>query len=188
MTPHVAQSDEDLAALAGHGDRSAFERLVGRHKASLFNFVRRYVGQADDAYDVLQDTFLAAWLAAPRFNPERPFLPWLRTIALNKCRDFGRRRSVRRLLFSTSSDVKETHNPENTETAEANAESDRLSRLDQAIAALPRAYKEPLLLTSVSGLSHQEAAAVLQTTAKAIEMRVYRAKRQLMEMMKESRE
>jgi len=73
--------------------------LCGGTRAHFFAFVRRYIGQRDDAHDVLQDAFLAAWLALNRYDPSRPFLPWLRTIALNKCRDFGRRQKVRRLLL-----------------------------------------------------------------------------------------
>jgi len=175
-----SDSDETLAARAAQGDRMAFERIVQRHKTQLFQFVRRYVGQSDDAYDVLQDTFLAAWSAAPRYDPSRSFSPWLRTIALNKCRDFGRRQAVRRLLLRARA-AEPNHVPGEWDITDdqANAEANRLNRLDKAIAALPAFYKEPLLLTSVSGLSHQEAAETLKTTAKAVEMRVYRARRKL---------
>ncbi len=59
----------------------------------------------------------------------------------------------------------------------------RLRRLDQAIAALPAFYKEPLLLIMVSGLSHQDAAEQLKTSAKAIEMRLRRARKKLAEAL-----
>lgn len=175
-----ADSDEDLANLAAHGERAAFETLVRRHKGPLFAFVRRYVGQRDDAHDVLQDAFLAAWLALHRYDSSRPFLPWLRTIALNKCRDFGRRQRVRRLLLLAKAAEPE---PESIPSPDINApdavEALRLQRLDAAIAALPGFYKEPLLLTAVSGLSHLEAAAMLKTTPKAVEMRLRRARLRL---------
>ena len=51
-----------------------------------------------------------------------------------------------------------------------------MRRLDQAIARLPRRLKEPLILTTLQGLSHKEAAAILGINAKAVEMRVYRAR------------
>jgi RNA polymerase sigma-70 factor (ECF subfamily) len=63
------------------------------------------------------------------------------------------------------------------------AESARLDRLDEAIAALPAFYKEPLLLTTVSGLSQQQAAEQLRTTPKAIEMRIRRARKNLSEAL-----
>ena len=64
-----------------------------------------------------------------------------------------------------------------------NLENKRLARLDQAIAALPPFYKEPLLLTTVSGLSQQDAAIQLNTTTKAVEMRIRRAKKKLGEAL-----
>lgn len=168
-------SDRDLVTRAASGDRTAFEVIVRRHKQPLFRFIRRYLGNSDDAYDVLQDTFVAAWTAVGRFDISRPLMPWLRTIALNKCRDFSRRQTIRRVilgLFASEADPQAS-------TDASDAHGERLDRLDQAIAELPIFYKEPLLLTAVSGLSHQEAAAILKVTPKAIEMRVRRARQRL---------
>ncbi|MDE2135682.1 MAG: RNA polymerase sigma factor, partial [Alphaproteobacteria bacterium] len=92
-------ADEALAAAAVRGDHMAFNVLIGRHKQPLYRFIRRHIGQADDAYDILQDSFVSAWTALPRYDPKRPFAPWLHRIALNKCRDFGRRQAVRRALL-----------------------------------------------------------------------------------------
>lgn len=170
------ESDQDLAKRAATGDRRAFDVLILRHKEPLYHLVRRYIGNADDAYDLLQETFLAAWMALGRYDANRPLAPWLKTIALNKCRDFSRRQSVRRLflgLFAAQSET-ETLPPVGPDTDDA-----RLNQLDQAITALPVFYKEPLLLTTVSGLSYQETAEILKTTPKAIEMRLRRARQQL---------
>lgn len=168
-------SDEALAKLAKAGDKRAFDAIIHRYKDPLHRLVRRYVGNSDDAYDILQQTFLAAWMSLNRYDTNRPLLPWLRTIALNKCRDYSRRLSVRRMFLTLFASQTAT---EAMPTA-SDAEEDRLNQLDQAIAALPPFYKEPLLLTAVSGLSHQEAADTLKTTAKAIEMRLRRARQQL---------
>lgn len=181
MTAGGSASDEDLASLAKDGDRAAFEILVRRHKGELYRFVRRYVGHADDAYDVLQNCLVAAWLGLRRYDPTRAFAPWLRTIALNKCRDFGRRQTVRRMFLSVfAQDQSANELPAGPEIASGSDEQDaRLDRLDSAIANLPALYKEPLLLTTVSGLSHEEAATLLKTTPKAVEMRLYRARHKL---------
>lgn len=168
-------TDEALAARARDGDRRAFEVLVNRFKAPLYRFVRRYVGSRDDAYDVLQDTFVSAWASLPRYDPARPFPAWLRTIALNKCRDFGRRRTVRQLMYELFAREPDRAVPDSGDSAD----EERHARLDQAISALPAKYKEPLLLTGLEGLSHQEAAELLQITPKGVEMRLYRARRLL---------
>jgi RNA polymerase sigma-70 factor (ECF subfamily) len=68
---------------------------------------------------------------------------------------------------------------------DAAAHDEQLTRLDRAIAGLPAFYKEPLLLTAVSGLSHAEAAILLKTTPKAIEMRLARARRKLSQAVRE---
>lgn len=175
----MTTGDEALAASAKAGDRRAFEELVRRHKTAVYGICRRYLGNADDAYDVLQDAFAAAWMGLFRYDSSRAFGPWLRTIALNKCRDFGRRRAVRRLMLAAvrREPALEAH------TADLGAEPDlvepRLERLDRAIAALPAGYKEVLILTALGGLSQQDAARELGISVKAVEMRVYRAKRLL---------
>jgi RNA polymerase sigma factor (sigma-70 family) len=178
-------SDAHLAACAKAGERGAFELLVERNKNTIYHFVRRYVGQSDDAYDVLQECFIAAWNGLSRYDPARPFLPWLRIIALNKCRDFGRRQAVRRLVLVTFSRQPGQHDRVQRDyEAEAEAKEDRrLGALDKAIAALPAFYKEPLLLAVVSGISHEHIAKMLETTPKAVEMRLYRARKKLFDAM-----
>lgn len=179
MTTETENSDPDLIRRAASGDRAAFEIIVRRHKQPLFRFIRRYLGDSDDAYDVLQDTFVAAWTAVGRFDTSRPLVPWLRTIALNKCRDFSRRQTVRRVILSLFASQAEPRVSGDI----SDPQGERLDRLDRAIAELPIFYKEPLLLTTVSGLSHQEAAAILKVTPKAIEMRVRRARQKLAKVL-----
>ena len=184
MTEDETRSDSELAVEAQAGQKLAFNHLVQRHKEPLFRFVRRYIGNEDDAYDIVQDTFISAWLALARYDRNKAFLTWLRAIALNKCRDFGRRQTVRR-RFSRMIGFYEPEPPAENEQAlgDSDLENRRLVRLDQAIAELPPFYKEPLLLTSVSGLSQQDTAIQLKTTTKAIEMRIRRAKKKLAEAL-----
>lgn len=178
-------TDAHLAACAKAGERGAFDILVERNRSTIYQFVRRYVGQADDAYDVLQDCFIAAWNGLSRFEPERPFLPWLRIIALNKCRDFGRRQAVRRLVLTAFFRQPSQLDPAISNPGEEEANKDvRLARLDKAVAGLPAFYKEPLLLALVSGVSHENIAKMLETTPKAIEMRLYRARKKLLDAMR----
>jgi RNA polymerase sigma-70 factor (ECF subfamily) len=185
LTSDPPESDADLVRRARAGEQRAFSLLLGRHKHWLYRFIRRYVGDAEEAYDVLQDAFVAAMSNLSRFDPERPFEAWLRRIALNKCRDRARREAVRR-AFGLS-----RRGPEETESvADSAASADQtlatgqaMKALEQAIAALPSALKEPLVLTVLEGLSHRDAGELLGLSAKAVEVRVYRAKRQLAETL-----
>jgi RNA polymerase sigma-70 factor (ECF subfamily) len=178
-------SDQALTARAVKGEQAAFATLMRRHKGWLYRFVRRYVTDGEEAYDVLQESFASAWAALSRYDPDRPFEIWLRRIALNKCRDRARREAVRR-AFGLS-----RRGPEETESvADSAASADQtlatgqaMKALEQAIAALPSALKEPLVLTVLEGLSHRDAGELLGLSAKAVEVRVYRAKRQLAETL-----
>lgn len=178
MTDQQAPSDADLALRSRSGDKHSFDALIARHKTPLYQFIRRYVGSRDEAYDILQETFIASWLALGRYDVERSFATWLRSIALNKCRDHGRRNAVRKRVYKLFADLTTILAPR---TSSPHPEATRLERLDEAIAALPAFYKEPLLLTLVNGLTQQEAAEQLRTTPKAVEMRISRARKKLTE-------
>ena len=185
MNGAEAEPDSDLVRRARAGEQRAFALLMGRHKHWVYRFVRRYVGDADEAYDVVQDTFVAALSNLHRYDPTRPLEAWLRRIALNKCRDRARRAAVRR-AFGLS-----RRGPEETEAVAdpaAGADQDMakgaaLQALNLAITALPAALKDSLVLTALEGLSQKDAGAVLGLSAKAVELRVYRAKRHLAETL-----
>jgi RNA polymerase sigma-70 factor (ECF subfamily) len=187
MTPPPSvRDDASLVSAALAGESRAFTELMRRHKEPIYRFIRRYVGDADEAYDLTQETFVAAWSRLNSFDASRALPVWLRRIALNKCRDWSRRRQVRAFFFRAKSiDTAADRIP----SASADDDDDeRLAALDQAIAGLPAQLKEPLLLTYFDGLSHQAAAEALGLTAKAVEMRVYRAKQALSASMQWSDE
>lgn len=188
----MTEGDDDLAlaqrALAG--EERAFTALMRRHKEPLYRFVRRYIGDADAAYELTQEAFIAAWRALDRFDARRPFATWLRAIALNKCRDRARRLAVRRIVLGErSADSPEAMRaPDPGATPEAAlAEVELRRRLDQAIARLPAKLKEPLLLTYFAEMSQQEAADLLGVSVKTIETRAYRARQRLAEILKDAR-
>lgn len=187
MSEEAEPAEPRLVAAAQAGDRRAFDSLVRLYKAPLYRFLRRYVGDPDDAYDLLQGVFISAWLALQRYDSGHSFAVWLRAIALNKCRDYGRRRAVyRRFLTCFAAQGGPFHDPPgNTEADTALGQAQRLRLLDQAIAALPRLYKEPLLLMLVNDLTQEQVARELKTSPKAIEMRVRRAKKRLREALGE---
>jgi RNA polymerase sigma-70 factor (ECF subfamily) len=178
-------SDAALAARAVKGDRPAFNHIVLRYQEPLYRFIRRYVGDADEAYDLLQETFVSAWQALGRYDPARPAATWLRRIALNKCRDWGRRRAVRRFFYgATSLDGSTAAADAAASAAVDDGTEAALTNLDRAIATLPSQLKEPLLLTAFEGLSQIAAGEALGISAKAVETRVYRARKLLAEALK----
>ena len=182
MSDAARRSDTELAAAAATGDERAYAILVGRHKDGLYRLLRRYLGDADEAYEAAHEAFIAAWSALARYDRERPFGAWLRTIAINKARDRGRRIAVRRLIFGSQSfeDSEAQVRPDAATSADdAMIEQERLAELDRAISRLPTALRAPLILTAIDGRSQQEAGEILGISAKSVETRVYRARKLL---------
>lgn len=188
MIPAAQDSDAELVGRALSGEEHAFTLLMRRHKAGLHRFVRRYVGDADAALDMVQETFVSAWRALSRFDGRKPFPVWLRAIALNKCRDRGRRLLVRRLAFGE----KDAESPEAQRQADPTPDGEaqlldrqRRAAFDRALASLPAKLKEPLLLTYFEDLSQQEAAQILGVSVKTVETRIYRARQRLGELLRD---
>ncbi|MDB5446686.1 MAG: polymerase, sigma-24 subunit, subfamily [Phenylobacterium sp.] len=186
MSAEPAPADAELARRAAAGEDRAYAELVRRHQDGLYRLLRRYVGSADEAYEATQEAFIAAWSALSRYDPQRPFGAWLRTIAINKARDRTRRALVRRLLFSDRAvdDAQAPQHPAPDPGADAQlVERERTAVLEHAVAQLPAKLRGPLVLTAFDGCSHAEAAAILGVSAKTVEMCVYRARRKLAEAL-----
>lgn len=177
--------DAALAEAAARGDARAFAVLMRRHRDAIYRLVRAHVGDGDEARDVTQEAFLAAWRAIDRYDPARPMRGWLAAIAINKCRDWGRRRRVRRWLaapwpIGTMAEQQAADVPGVDVMAGDRAE---LRHVAAAMAALPPTLKEPLILRTIEGCSQAETAAVLGISAKAVETRLARARTKLAAMV-----
>jgi RNA polymerase sigma-70 factor (ECF subfamily) len=178
-------SDGELAALALSGRQSAYTALLARYREPIFRVVRATIGDNDAAVDVTQETFVSAFAALKSYDSERSFKTWISRIAINKCRDWARRRSVRR-FFSFALPIEAAANvAADTITADQQI-SDRaeLARVQTAIATLPQAIREPLVLRTIEGMTQAEAAQVLGISEKAVETRLYRARGQLSELLR----
>lgn len=182
MSADPAESDAALVRRARAGEERAYTLLMRRHKEALYRFARRYTGDSDEAYEIVQLTFISAWQALARFDTGRAFDTWLRAIALNKCRDKVRRAKVRGLFFGPRAHRDEAvadpaaalPGPEDMA-----ADRDELRAAERAIARLPDGLKAPLILTAIEGRSMAEAADILGMTPKAVENRIYRARKAL---------
>lgn len=178
----TALSDAELAALSLSGQQAAFAEIMRRHREPIFRLLRGFCGGQDEALDLLQETFVAAHLAMKRYDSDRSMRIWLSTIALNKCRDWARRRMVRRILsFALPIGAEAEAVAEDCVSADRiAADRQELERTIKAIADLPRSLKEPLILRAIEGLSQAETADILSISEKAVEMRVYRARKILL--------
>jgi len=166
--------DAELAALARAGDRDAFGELVRRHTGPARRVARAILGDADEADDAAQDGFLAALKALDRFDPLRPFGPWLVRIVVNAAADRRRRRRVR-----TAQPIDDTMAAAGP-TPDRVAERGELRRhLLAALAELPERQRIAIVLFDVEGYGHREIAEVLRVAEGTVRSDVFHARRTL---------
>lgn len=175
----TSMTDGELVALALARHDAAFAEIVRRHRAALYRMARASLGDADDALDAVQDSFVSAHRSLGRFDRDRPLRPWLARIALNACRDRIRRRIVRRYLLPFAADAHDRIADDAPHQDVATSDRQELERTMRAIAALPTATREPLVLCAIDGMSQADAASVLGLSVKAVETRVRRAREAL---------
>jgi len=181
VTPNADAQDKVLVKRAAAGDDRAFTEIMRKYKSPLYGFAYRYVNDPDDAEDIVQDTFIAMHRNLSRFNPHYKFSTWAFQIAKNKCRDLGRKRKTRAFMQRVNpfmeeklTQVQSDENPEDGIDAKR-----KLDDLGVKIAKLPEALKAPLILCTLEGMSHKQAAEVLGISPKAVETRIYRARQSL---------
>ena len=179
-------SDGELSALALGGRQSAYTALLSRYREPVFRLVRGTIGDSDSAVDVTQEAFVSAFAALKSYDSERPFKTWISRIAINKCRDWARRRAVRRFFsFALPIEAAAAIADDSLPADQQLADRAELARVQAAIATLPQAIREPLVLRTIEGMTQAEAAQVLGISEKAVETRLYRARAKLTELLRD---
>jgi len=177
-------TDGELAALALAGRQPDYGELVRRHGTWVYRLARAHIGDADEALDIAQASFIAALASLAHYDPDRPFQAWLTRIAINKCRDWRRRRAVRK-FFAFASPISDAAQFADTAPSaeQVVGGSEELRHAMTMIASLPSSLKEPLILRTIEEKSEAETAEILGISQKAVEMRLYRARARLAELM-----
>lgn len=158
-------SDEELASRAAQGDNPAFEALVRRYADPLYALCRRMMADASGVEDVIQETLLKVHRSLRRFDPGRPFSPWILRIAENTCLDAMRRRK----------DWQPLDEDRAAEMSTASPESD--PRLDGLVASLPGKYRAILHHRYALGLNSAEIATRLDLSHEDVRVCLHRALR-----------
>lgn len=181
-------TDAELVTQAISGDEEAFGDLMDRHAPHLRKIVMRRLRNPQDVMDVLQETHLSVWRSLLSYDARRPFEAWLTCIALNKCRDWARRKQVRRgALARLQEEAVHERGYFGTPSAECIViDLEGVRNLDLALRALPAQLREPLVLTALSDLPQATVARELKLTKKAVEMRIRRARLRLQEALQAS--
>jgi len=170
------QSDERLVALTRRGNQAAYEALVARYQSRLLAFCRHMLGSREDAEDVLQEVFAAAFNAM--IGDERPLnvRPWLYRIARNRSLNHLRRAQA---IGVDSMDV---HLAEHgTTTADKVHRREEFRQLMEDVQGLPETQRTALLLREIDALSYEQIAEAMETTVPSIKSLLVRARVSLAE-------
>ena len=170
------QVDEpDLARRAAAGDRRAFAALYDRHVDAVYRYAYFRLRVDAEAEDVTSEVFHRALVAMPRFEPRRPFLAFLYTIARNVITDRMRRERPQASFEDALAHPSDAPGPEELASA-----GDEVRRLRAAVAQLTTLQQEVIVLRYLEGRSTKETAVVIgkpESTIRGIQMRALAALR-----------
>ena len=176
----VPEDDLPLVDRVLAGDRRAFESLVRKHERRVFRVTVAILGNAEDAEEAMQDTFVKAFRHMDQFRRESRFTTWLTRIAVNEALQ---KRQAQKPSVSLD-EVSESefrvvphrtyHWQEDPEKLYGKQEVRIM--VEDAIRSLPTIYRETFVLRDVEGLRAEEAAEVLELTLPAIKSRLLRAR------------
>ena len=188
--PVSSLTDEQLLlgycdeTVAEHDRREWFAELVHRYERDLFNYLRRYLGDADQADDAFQATFLQVHLKRDQFEAGRTFRPWLYTLATHQAIDMQRRDRRHRML-SLDRQTAGGENPDGKlldllASSEPNpamqfTADERRRWISETIAEMPEGFRQAIELVYFQDLKYREAAEVLNVPVGTVKSRVHSA-------------
>ncbi len=180
-------SDEDLIEKFQRGDIYAYELIVKRYKDQLLNFVYRFLGNQEEAEDVVQETFLRVYRNRHAYQRVAKFSTWIYTIAGNLARTELRRRNRRR-IFSLSNmgvDDKEYEISDEFSSPEKHTNTVLSEEIIQKeINKLSPKFREVIILRDIQELSYEEISKIIRVPIGTVKSRVNRARLRLQSRLK----
>ncbi|WP_363351443.1 sigma-70 family RNA polymerase sigma factor [Methylocystis echinoides] len=167
---------------AQDGDNAAYAALLSEILPVLRRSVAYKWPGAPDVEDVVQEILLSVHTVRHTFDPARPFMPWLMTIATRRTIDAARRRTARSANETTVDVMPETFSGEAAKNEQEI--SDDQEAIRRALAQLPDGQREAVELMKVQGLSLQEASAVTGKSVASLKVSVHRALKAMRDVLK----
>jgi RNA polymerase sigma-70 factor (ECF subfamily) len=153
------------------GDQRAFAELYERHRRAVFSFLRHLTGARETAEDLLQEAFLRVWRSRGDYRASGQLRSWVLTIARHLAVDRFRRQG---LAWEDDAAALETVASADMPNRRAEAR-DEIARLQRALAQLPPAQREVILLNRLAGLDAGEIARITASTPGAVRVQLHRA-------------
>ena len=192
----VERAEDQFLERLKRGDAAAFEQLVAERTGDIYGLLFRLTGDAEEARDLAQETFLRAFQAIEKFRGDADLKTWLYRIAINQARNRWRwwRRRRRDATVSLDATVGDRERAIATHLEDANASDpeqetlarERQSQLREALQGLRAAYREAVVLRDIEGLTYEEIAATLQINIGTVKSRLARGRLELRRKLESS--
>ena len=174
--------DKSLVPAPQNCGDALFAELVHEHRKRLFRFVRKHIGNSEDAEDLMQQAFLEAVRSYEAYRGEAALSTWLYGIAMNLVRNYLSRSPHRKFQFEDDASLDEQTSTE-LDPQQALLQQEALCALQRGLDELPDEMRGVLLLVSLEELSYEEAAVMLSIPIGTVRSRVSRARERLSEKL-----
>jgi RNA polymerase sigma-70 factor (ECF subfamily) len=179
-----AVDDRELVRRAQGEDQEAFEELLRRHQHRVFAVAGGILRRREDVEDIAQQVFVKAYFSLKRFDQRAAFSTWLYKITVNECWDMLRKKKVRPLVYESdlseeqakqviAAEGKNSSGPDISERLEAR------ERVERLMEGLDERDRLMLILKEVEGFAVEEIAQVLDLNANTVKVRLFRARRRI---------
>jgi RNA polymerase sigma-70 factor (ECF subfamily) len=186
----VSADDHRLIAACLQGDPDAFGELVRRYQDRLYNTLFRFVGNAEDAQDVVQEAFLSAYQSLDGFKGHSEFFTWLYRIAYNTAVSLKRKQRVTLSLSAAGNGAGPREPLDESDLSQPGqglerAEEER--RLQAALGRLSPEHRMVLILKDMEGRKYEAMAEILQVPIGTIRSRLHRARAELRSLLQQEK-
>lgn len=182
IADYIVADDRQLARLVLGGDTAAFEYLFDRYRDAIHRLFLQRTGNAEDADDLLQETFIKVYMNLHRYSPEYTFGQWLYTIARNTFIDYVRKRQD-----DLPIDEKFSSPASNTPTPEESViNSQQRHQIELCIVRLPENYRRLIRMRFFDEYSYEEIAVKLSLPLGTVKTQIHRARERMCRLIVEN--
>ena len=177
--------DGDLVFKAQQGDLQAFDQLVERYHGKIYGLTYNMTSNREDAEDLVQEVFVKAFNALPRFKGNSSFYTWVYRIAVNKTINYRKKRNRKRALSLDQFDQEiKTDDTYHDLTAKGSplrnlSLTELQKKLNEALQSLSEKHRTVVVMHDMQGIPHEEIAKVVGASVGTIRSRLFYARRQM---------
>ena len=176
-------SEDEWVQRARAGDEAAFAQLVEAFQAPIYNLCYRMLGEAREAEDAAQETFLRAYSQLASYDPHRSFKTWLFSIANHHCIDRLRKRRLTWLSLDEDLAPHPALNEQGPGPEEASVRREQTEQMQRLLARLAPDDRSVIVMRYWYDFSYEEMAEATHSTVSAVKSRLHRARGSLAEML-----